>query len=457
MKIDLDNFQAAFRSLPDPAGEAEVCADLRQELLIYVRGGCQTGGESFSRTTYYLRASGQKTGTVLSEQQDADPRQLIERAVEGSQYSQAEGREPLNQGDPCRIVTGGTAAGADELLAAGLRLEKVALEQKGCGAAAQCSIRRTLSARRVTNSRGLDRYLEHTGYLASLSVRADRGGMPGPQGRAETCVASLAELDCTALAKLALQRAEAVDGGGALPAVPVPTGRYAAVLSAEVTRNIMVTAWMAFTGSRMQSGASPFRLDGEAAASPLLSIVDDPVPPGWSVNYSLDSEGTLCRRKHILRAGRLETPLHTLSSAAAAGAAPTGNAGRVAGLSGTTPIGLITVPSCVYVEPGESTLEQMLEQMGDGLYLTYSLDVFHSINLASGEFSIPCGGIVYRSGRPVGAARELTIAGNLRDLLRNVCAVGDDLTLEEFMFYHNYSYGGPSLLVRDLAVASRQE
>jgi PmbA protein len=99
----------------------------------------------------------------------------------------------------------------------------------------------------------------------------------------------------------------------------------------------------------------------------------------------------------------------------------------------------------------------MIQTMDTGIYLTYSLDVFHSINIASGEFSIPCGGVVYKDGKPVGIADQLTIAGNLRDLLKDIRAVGNDLTLEEFMFYHNYSYGGPSLLVDQLAFASKQE
>ena len=102
-------------------------------------------------------------------------------------------------------------------------------------------------------------------------------------------------------------------------------------------------------------------------------------------------------------------------------------------------------------------MDDMLQQMGNGIYLTYSLDVFHSINIASGEFSIPCGGILYQDGKPVGTADQLTIAGNLRDLFRDVLAVGNDLTLEEFMFYHNYSYGGPSLLVKELSFSSKQE
>jgi PmbA protein len=224
------------------------------------------------------------------------------------------------------------------------------------------------------------------------------------------------------------------------------------VLSNQVTRNIMITAWMAFTKERMKSGNSPFRLEQKELASKPVNLVDDPTPAGWSVDYRLDSEGSFCEKTHILRGGVLENPLATLSSGVS-----TGNAGRIAGLSGTTPINLITVPSCIYIEAGESSVQELLREMGDGIYLTYSLDVFHSINIASGEFSIPCGGIVYKDGKPVGTADQLTIAGNLRDLFRDILAVGNDLTLEEFMFYHNYSYGGPSLLVKELSFSSKQD
>lgn len=457
MKIDLDTYQAAFSALPAGVKEAEVCADMREELLINVHDGVQTGGESFSRTALYLRASGEKTGTVLSEKLDEDPYQLIAKAMEGAAYSQAKGTELLNVSDSCCVVTGDDSAATSDLLAAACELERIALSLPGVSAVVKCSVRKTVSARRVANSKGLDRYLEHTGYLAALTVRAKRNGGQGPVGTAESYTASVGELDFTQLAATALKNADRMDGAGTLTPVSVPSGKHAAVLSTAVTRNIMITAWMTFTGDRMQNGSSAFSSMPEMVASSLVSVVDDPTPPDWSVNYSLDSEGTLCSKKYIVQSGKLITPIHTLASAAAAGQSPTGNAGRVAGLSGTTPINLITIPSCIYVESGASSVDEMLTEMGDGIYLTYSLDVFHSINIASGEFSIPCGGVVYQGGKPVGIADQLTIAGNLRDLFKNIRAVGDDLTLEEFMFYHNYSYGGPSLLVDELAFASKQK
>lgn len=452
MTLNLEAYQSAFASLPAHVKEAEVCADGHEELLIMVADGIQTGSENFSKTTLYLRATGEKTGTVLTERLDDDPYRLMEKALDCASYSQADAPERMNDADNCHIATGDDSAAPADVLCAACALEAAALALPGVASVTECFIRKTTLARRVLNSKGLDRFLEHTGYIARIGIKARRE-QGGPIAMTEAYVASLHQLDAVALAAKALRNADLSDGGGALKPTSIPSGKYAAVLSNQVTRNIMITAWMAFTEKRMTSGTSAFPRDPVGPiASSLVSMVDDPTPPHWSVDYRLDSEGTLCKKTDILRNGHLISPLATLSSPAS-----TGNAGRIQGLSGTTPINLIPIPSCTYIEPGTSTVEEMLERMGDGIYLTYSLDVFHSINIASGAFSIPCGGIVYRGGKPVGTVDQVTIAGNIRDLFRDIQAVGNDLTLEEFMFYHNYSYGGPSLLVKELSFSSKQE
>ncbi len=457
MKIQLTAYKEAFSKLPEGIQAAEVCADLREELLISVKNGEQTGGESFSRTTLYLRASGDRTGTVLTENIDDDPYELMKKAMDGAAYARVENPEPMISGEPFCQITGDDHATVAEVRESASRMEAAAKNQKEVSRILECSLRKTIFARRVLNSLGLDRYQEHTGYLASLSIRIDQQNGSSTEGKAERYVPSLDTLNVEKLAEKALEHAKYRDGGGNLPKVHVPTGSYAAVLSTDVVRNVMITAWMAFTADRLQNKSSAFSASGEEIGSGVLNIVDNPRPQNWSVDYTLDSQGVLCQKKDIVREGKLIHALHTPASAKAGGTEPTGNTGRVAGLSGNTPISAIPIPSCIYIEPGESTVEELLERMGTGIYLTYSLDVFHSINIASGEFSIPCGGIVYENGKAVGTADQLTIAGNLRNLMKDILAVANDLTLEEFMFYHNYSYGGPSILVRELAFAGKSE
>ena len=59
----------------------------------------------------------------------------------------------------------------------------------------------------------------------------------------------------------------------------------------------------------------------------------------------------------------------------------------------------------------------MLKDMGDGVYITESYDIFHSINIGSGDFAIPCRGIVIKDGKPHHSVTALTICGNLINLL----------------------------------------
>ncbi len=443
MKIDLNRYEKAFAALPDQVREAEVCADLREELLISVRNGQQDRGESFSRTTLYLRASGEKTGTVLTEKLDEDPYHLMEQALEGAAYSQAETAELMNSRDSFFSISGDDSAEAPALREAACALEREAKHLRNVEKISECSIRKTIFARRVLNSKGLDSYLEHSAYLVSLTLQVQ-----GQEGTAEQYVSSLKDVDIPSLAQCAEERA--ITKRGDLPKMTLPSGTYSAVLSSDVVRNMMIAIWQCFSGERLRSGASPFAKEGIIASS-CLNIVDDPLPGNWSVDYRLDSQGSLCRKKDIVRKGKLVQGLHTLSTDPWGG-----NAGRIATLTGTTPIAVIPIPSCIYVEPGEESPEELLAQMGDGIHLTYSLDVFHSINIASGEFSIPCGGVLYKKGKAIGRVEQLTIAGNLRNLFQNVLAVGNDLSLEEFMFYHNYSYGGPSILVKDLSFSGKE-
>ena len=210
MILDLKAYQKAFSDLPEGIKEAEVCADGHEELLIRVSGGKQTGSENFSQTTLYLRASGEKTGTVLTQRLSDDPYRLMELAMECAAFSQAEKSEPMNRGENCCIVTGDDTAAPADILEAACRLEAQAAALPGVSSVDGCFVRKTTLARRVVNSHGLDRFLEHTGYLASVSLRAKRENSGSAAGTAESYVDSLSKLDCAALAAKALENAAAL-------------------------------------------------------------------------------------------------------------------------------------------------------------------------------------------------------------------------------------------------------
>jgi PmbA protein len=219
-------------------------------------------------------------------------------------------------------------------------------------------------------------------------------------------------------------------------------------------RNILMTAWMEFSGEAMSGGSSIFCNElGARVGSEVLTFINAPSHPLIGQSWHVDSEGTLVPETTVVENGRFVSPLYTLSSGAAVGKLSTGSAGRVARMTGDVPIALTTVPAVFYVVPAKGDATLLAERMGTGLLLTYSLDLFHSINVASGEFSIPCGGVYYENGKPTGVVSQMTMAGNLRELWCGIEAVGEDLDFDDF-YFQTYCVGSPSVLVRGLTFAS---
>ncbi len=100
------------------------------------------------------------------------------------------------------------------------------------------------------------------------------------------------------------------------------------------------------TGERVLKGRSPFadRL-GEAIASPLLTLVDDPTNPASLAADSHDGEGLACRRNLLIVDGVLQQFLHNSYTGRRAGLASTGSAVR--GYRSTPGVGcqaLLVVP-----------------------------------------------------------------------------------------------------------------
>jgi PmbA protein len=97
----------------------------------------------------------------------------------------------------------------------------------------------------------------------------------------------------------------------------------------------------------------------------------------------------------------------------------THNASR--GLAGTPGIGC----GNLYLEPGTQTPEQIIADVTAGLYVT-SLMGF-GVNVVTGDYSRGATGLWIENGELTHAVEEITVAGNLAEMLRHVTAIGSDL------------------------------
>jgi PmbA protein len=83
-------------------------------------------------------------------------------------------------------------------------------------------------------------------------------------------------------------------------------------------------------------------------------------------------------------------------------------------------------PSNLVIEPGRLSLEALLREAGDGVYVTEVAGLHSGVNPVTGRFSVGATGRTICAGELAEPLREFTIAGDLLETLEGVRAVGSD-------------------------------
>jgi PmbA protein len=205
----------------------------------------------------------------------------------------------------------------------------------------------------------------------------------------------------------------------------VPTQQVPIVFAPEVARSLIGSIFEAASGDAIWRSASYLAGKlGETIAGPNLTIIDDngmmlPSGVGGFGTSPFDGEGLPSRRTVIVENGVLQNYLLNTYTARKLGMKSTHNASR--GLAGTPGIGC----GNLYLEPGTLTPDEIIKEIKGGLYVT-SLMGFGT-NIVTGDYSRGATGLWIENGELAHAVEEITIAGNLREMLKNVTAIGNDL------------------------------
>jgi PmbA protein len=215
--------------------------------------------------------------------------------------------------------------------------------------------------------------------------------------------------------------AEAGDEASAMLGASKPESRTCPVLlSQRVAASFAGFIGGALCADEVQRGRSPFtdRL-GEELASPALALADDGLDRGGLASAPFDGEGTPRGRTPLLGDRKLLAYLHDSYTARRAGASSTGNAARS---SYRSPPSVST--SNLILEPGELPLQGLIEEAGDGVYVTEVAGLHSGVNPVTGRYSVGASGRAIRDGELAEPLREFTIAGDLLGTLAAVRAVG---------------------------------
>ena len=205
----------------------------------------------------------------------------------------------------------------------------------------------------------------------------------------------------------------------------VSTQQAPIVFAPEVARSLLGSIFQAASGDAIWRSASFLAGKlGEQIATPALTIVDDNVmllttgAAGFGTS-PFDGEGLPSQRTIVLESGILRNYLLNTYTARKLGMKSTHNASR--GLAGAPGIGA----GNLYLQPGNLSPEQIIGEIPAGLYVTGLMGF--GVNIVTGDYSRGATGLWIEKGQLTHAVEEVTIAGNLAEMLRNVSAIGNDL------------------------------
>lgn len=224
-----------------------------------------------------------------------------------------------------------------------------------------------------------------------------------------------------------------------LGARKVPTQKVPIVFEPRTARSILDNIFEAVTGDAVYRKASFLagRL-GEKVASENVTVIDDGTLPGLFGSTPYDDEGVPSRRTVVIDKGVLKSYLLNSYTARKLGLKTTGNASR--GIAGNAGIG----HGNLFLAKGDRTVEELLKMVGTGLYVTELMGF--GVNIVTGDYSRGAAGLWIQNGELAYPVSEVTIAGNLRQMLLDIEALGSDLEFRG-------STAAPTLVVREMTIS----
>jgi PmbA protein len=289
--------------------------------------------------------------------------------------------------------------------------------------------------RRITNSEGAGVSAQQSHFWAGNS-RGFRGGYASSRhglsvapiagrGRAMqrdawfTSMRDAAELASPeVVGRYAAERALARLGGRRVPTADVPV-----LFEAPLAAGLLGSFVQAISGGALYRQSS-FLLDslGQTVFAPHIDIHEDPHQRKGKGSSAFDDEGVRTHARSVVTGGVVQGYFLGSYSARKLGLRTTGNAGGSHNLSLTS---RLTQP--------DDDLDAMLRRLGRGLFVTELMG--QGVNGVTGDYSRGASGYWVEGGRIVHPVEEVTIAGNLSEMFRDIVAVGADV----------YTYGAKAV------------
>jgi PmbA protein len=219
----------------------------------------------------------------------------------------------------------------------------------------------------------------------------------------------------------------------------VKTAEVPVVFDPDMAGSLLRHLAGAVSGGAIYRGLS-FLTDrlGTAIAPAFINVFDDGLLADGLGSKPFDGEGLPTRRTPVIENGVLATYLCDTYAARKLSRRPTGNAARSVGDSPHVS------PTNFFLPAGTTTPEEIIGSVRNGLYVTELMGF--GVNATSGDYSRGASGLWIENGRLAYPVSEITIAGNLLQMFRDIEVVGSDLEMR-------HSIAAPTLKIARMTVA----
>lgn len=323
--------------------------------------------------------------------------------------------------------------GKEELMSWAAKAEEAALAIKGVNNSEGADASSTKSSVAMATSRGFAKTYSATMFSNSVSVVAGEGT------KKET------DYDYTVSRhKNQLLPPEVIGKNAGQQTVKklnprkIKTCKTPVVYAPRQSKNLMSSLASAINGSSVSKGIT-FLSDkmGENIFNDNINIYDNPLMKGMISSRPFDGEGVKGKETKIVENGKLASWLLDTYTANKLGLKTTGHATR----------GTSSIPypgsSNFYMEAGKISPEDIISDIKQGLYVTDTFGM--GINETTGDYSQGAAGFWIENGAIAYPVSEITIAGNLLDMFKNLTPAND----LEF----RYSINCPSVRIDGMTIA----
>jgi PmbA protein len=288
---------------------------------------------------------------------------------------------------------------------------------------------------RIANSEGAEYWDRRARYAYATSQGFARGYATSAFGLSVSPVASengemqrdywytaarhRAQLEAPdSIGRTAARRALRRLGGRKVKTIEVPV-----IFDPDTAATLVRAVAGAVSGPSLYRRAS-FLLDrlGKRIAAPAVTIVDDGLMPRALGSRPFDGEGLATRRTVVVGEGVLESYLLDSYSARKLGLRSTHHASRDGSGVGVSTTNLM-------LQPGPASPDELIASVTNGFYVTELIGF--GINGVTGDFSKGAAGLWIENGRLTYPVAEVTVAGNLLEMLNAIEGIGNDLVLRD--------------------------